>query len=242
MRYDLHPDYQEKETFLLHIDNTFSKATNTLHKARNEIKIIDGMVVKSFKIPHFINKIAYTFFRDSKAKKSFYNSLKLQDFTPKPIAYVEHLSFGLLNKSYYISEDFAYDFTIREVLKNNKFQDRKNIFKAFAYFSYQLHEKGIKHLDYSPGNILIKKDAETYHFKIVDVNRMVFKRLSIKERLENFSKLWADERDLDYIITHYSQNLHIPKEEAITIALAASKKHKSRKNMKKRLKGIEVVD
>ena len=47
--------------FVQDIKENFSKSDNSIHKARNEIKVIDfedeSLVVKSFKIPHFINKI-----------------------------------------------------------------------------------------------------------------------------------------------------------------------------------------
>ncbi len=242
MQYDLHPHYHDKKEFLLQINSYFKKEGYAIHKARNEIKIIDDFVIKSFKIPHFINKIAYTFFRSSKAKKSFYNSLKISDFTPTPIGYIEYRKFGLINQSYYISENFTNDFTMRVPLTNTSFEDRRQIFQEFAHFTYLLHEKGIKHLDYSPGNILIQKKDDGYLFKIVDVNRMIFKTLSPKERLENFSKLWAKDADLDIIIEAYVKYLDMPIKEAQSIALKASQKHKEKKNLKKRLKGIEVVD
>lgn len=43
---------------------------------------------------------------------------------------------------------------------------------AFAEFTARLHEAGILHLDYSPGNILYDKIGEEYHFSLVDINRM----------------------------------------------------------------------
>lgn len=59
--------------FIKNIQNCFIHSNTSIHKARNEIKIIDfegqKLVVKSFKIPNIINKVVYTFFRDSKAKK-----------------------------------------------------------------------------------------------------------------------------------------------------------------------------
>lgn len=45
---------------------------------------------------------------------------------------------------------------------------------AFAEFTARLHEAGILHLDYSPGNILYDKIGEEYHFSLVDINRMHF--------------------------------------------------------------------
>ena len=83
----------------------------------------------------------YTFFKPSKAKKSYENSVKICDFVPKPIGYIEFERFGLIGESYFISENFSYDFTIREVLKDTNFKDRENIFKTFAKFSFELHKK-----------------------------------------------------------------------------------------------------
>ncbi|MDQ7047902.1 MAG: hypothetical protein Q9M39_09985 [Sulfurovum sp.] len=193
---------------LLHVRDYFEASEHTIHKARNEIKIIssndNSMVIKSFKIPHFINKIVYTFFRESKAKKSYENSMRIADFVPCPIGYIEFYKFGLIKDSYFVSENFTYDFTIREPLVKENFLDKKNIFKAFALFTYTLHEKNIFHLDYSPGNILIKKLKEGYLFKIVDINRMKFKKLTLDEKLKNFSKLWAKDEDLETIMREYA--------------------------------------
>ena len=231
---------------LKNIKSYFHNSNDSIHKARNEIKIIDfeaeSLVVKSFKIPNIINKIVYTFFRDSKAKKSYENSLKIVDFVPKPIGYIEFKKFGLINESYFVSENFKYDFTIREPLKNKDFAERENIFKSFAKFTLILHEKNIFHLDYSPGNILIKKENESYVFKIVDINRMEFKPLSLDERLKNFAKLWAKNEDLKTIIKEYSKLVHADEESSVKIALKYSQSHKDRKNIKKRLRGEKVVD
>ncbi len=64
---------------------------------------IKSSVVKYFKIPYFINKIVYTFFKKSKAQKSYEYALKIKDFTPKPIGYIEFYKFGLLDESYFVS-------------------------------------------------------------------------------------------------------------------------------------------
>jgi len=234
------------EKLLKNIDSYFSASKHSLHKARNEIKTIDfeneKLVVKAFKIPHFINRIAYTFFRESKAKKSYHNSLRLGQFAPKPVGYVEFFKNGLIAKSYFVSENVPYDFTIREPLVESDFPEKEQIFTAFAHFTWQLHEAGVEHLDYSPGNILIQKIDGKYHFKIVDVNRMRFHTLSPKKRLENFAKLWAKDEDLKCIVNAYADLISMQKEEALRIALTASQRHKNRKNFKKRLKGLPVVD
>ena len=224
----------------------FLDATQSMHKARNEIKVISfseqNLVVKSFKIPHILNKIVYTFFRDSKAKKSYENSIEIIDFVPKPIGYIEFKKFGLLDDSYFISENFEYDFTIREPLLDTHFDNKEKIFREFAKFTYDLHQEDIYHLDYSPGNILIKKEDDHFLFKIVDINRMQFKTLSLDERLKNFSKLWAKDEDLEIIVKAYAELIHSDEKLCVDKALAYSQAHKYKKNIKKRLKGKKVVD
>jgi len=237
---------KQYDFLLKEIKSHFRNSSNSIHKARNEIKIIkyrgNEYVVKSFKIPHLLNKIIYTFFKNTKAQKSHENSIKIVDFVPKPIGYIEFKKFGLICDSYFVSENFRYDFTIREPLLEKNFLDKKEIFKQFAEFTFDLHQNDILHLDYSPGNILIKKDKDRYIFKIVDINRMQFKKLSSNERVRNFSKLWAKDEDLKIIIKAYAKCINMDASNAIKIALKASQKHKYRKNMKKRLKGIKVVD
>jgi serine/threonine protein kinase len=232
--------------FIKNIRQYFSLSKDSIHKARNEIKVVDfentDLVVKSFKVPNFINKIVYTFFKDSKAKKSYDNSIKIIDFVPKPIGYIEFDSFGLIADSYFISESFNFDFTIREPLLDAEYDDKENIFKEFAKFTYKLHENNILHLDYSPGNILIKKDSDGYTLKIVDINRMKFKELTIDERLENFNKLWAKDEDMKSIISEYSKLMGKDSEYCINKAIYYSQKNKDFKNFKKRLKGKKVVD
>jgi len=231
---------------LKNIRKYFYDATDTLHKGRNEIKVVSfaekNLVVKSFKIPHIINKFAYTFLRDSKAKKSYFNSLGIIDFVPKPIGYIEFKKFGVLYDSYFVNEEFKYDFTIRKPLLDGKFPNKNEIYKAFASFTYQLHEKGIYHLDYSPGNILIQNKNDEYIFKVIDINRMKFKVLSLDERIKNFSKLWASDKDLKVIIYEYAMLINEDHEECIALALKYSQAHKNIKKLKKRIKGKKVVD
>ncbi|MGD9554546.1 MAG: lipopolysaccharide kinase InaA family protein [Arcobacteraceae bacterium] len=246
MIYKINTLFEAFEPFVKDIQTYFKQNHQTIHKARNELKVIDfnhtQVVVKSFKIPHFINRVVYTFFKDSKARKSYEYALKIGKFTPNPIAYVEFFSLGLLAQSYFIAQKFDYDFTIREPLLDNEFKDKEAILKAFAQFTYELHAANIFHHDYSPGNILIKKEGENYIFKIVDINRMQFFSLTLEQRLKNFAKLWAKDEDLIIIVQEYASLIHKDEKKCVKMALDFSHKHKAKINLKKRLKGIEVVD
>ena len=243
-KYQINSTYISFESFILNIRDHFDKNTHTIHKARNELKIIkhqnEDVVVKSFKVPNLLRRIFYTIFRDTKAKKSYDYSIKIGEFTPDPIAYIEFYSYGLLTDSYFIAEKFDYDFTIREPLLDESFKDKEKIFASFAEFTFQLHQNGILHKDYSPGNILIRKEGEGYLFKIVDINRMEFKELSLEERLKNFNKLWANDQDLMIIIDRYAELLNTDKNRCKNMAIAYNQKHKNKMIMKNRLRGKHI--
>ncbi len=231
---------------LENLQRYFENSGQTLHKARNEIRVVDYegefYSVKAFKVPHLLNRFIYTFFRDSKAKKSYDYSLKIAPFVPKAIGYIEEFERGLLAKSYFVSEYFDYDLTIREPLLQRNYPEKEAIFRAFAHFTFTLHEAGILHADYSPGNILIKEEETGYLFKIVDINRMVFKTPTFRERIKNFAKLWAKDEDLTLILKEYARLCGYKPGDVIRQGLAYSQAHKDRKNRKKRLKGEKVVD
>jgi len=247
MNFKINKQYEnEFKEFFINIKEYFKNNNTQIHKARNELKIIKykdkNYVVKSFKVPHLINKIAYSFFRDSKAKKSYEHALKISKFTPTPIGYIEFFNNNLLENSYFVSEEFNYDFTIREPLLDNTFEDKENILKSFARFTYELHQHSIFHEDYSPGNILIKKEKNDYIFKIVDINRMRFGYLTFEDRVKNFSKLWASDKELSIIGLEYARVSRYNTYFTIKEMQYYSNKNKKIKNFKKILKGQKVVD
>ncbi|CAD7286474.1 lipopolysaccharide kinase InaA family protein [Campylobacter suis] len=240
-KFTLNENFNWLKEFLLDIKDKFKSSQNSLHKVRNEIKLISQndteVVVKSFKIPNIFNKILYFFGKKTKAQKSYEHALRIENFTPKPIGYIEFYEHKLLCESFFVSENFAYDFTIREVLLDDEFLNKDSILKQFVAFTYALHEQEILHLDYSPGNILIKQSGDRYEFKVVDINRMKFKKLKLKDRLKNFSMLWATDEDMKSIAVEYAKLSNADESRCIDMAMKYSHRLKARKNLKKRLKG-----
>ena len=240
----LNPKYEAFRDHLLNIQNIFKSSDESIHKARNELKIVElegiKCVVKSFKVPHLVNRIAYTHVREGKAKKSYTNALKLQALyvsTPEPIGIIEFFKSGLLSESYFISVYEPYDFTIREVF-HHKVENTQNILKEFAHFSYDIHQKGVWHVDYSLGNILITKQTNGYKFSLVDINRMQFKTIPSEEGLKNFNKFWAkDKHDLIIIAKEYARLASFDEEKAVKIILKEAKKLENMVNIKRKLKG-----
>jgi len=246
IKYKINPEFSNLENFLLNIKEYFSDNQNTIHKARNEIKIIEyenkKYVVKSFKKPSFLKSIYYAK-TDSKAKRSYEYSLRLKDFAPKPIGYIEFYENNRLDDSYFISEYFKYDYTVATPLRDKSFIKSKEVLEEFAIFSSALHENGILHLDYSAGNILIKEDENKYIFKVVDLNRMIFKKLTLDERLKNFNMLWASNEAMKIIATKYATINNLDVNMVVKKAVYFSFRLKLFKNFKKLLKGkVKNID
>lgn len=233
------------QDFLLNIKDHFKNNSNTIHKARNELKVIEHKdiqtVVKAFKIPNILNQIVYAYFRDSKAKKSYENAVKLKQLninTPNPIGYIEFYRNFLFKESFFISEKLDYLFTIREPLRNNNLKDREEIIKKFVAFTYNLHKNCVYHKDYSAGNILVlKNEKNEYDFSLVDINRMEFKPIDLELGLDNFAKLWLDESSLNIIAKEYAKLSNTYEEKAINILKKCDIRLKKFVEFKRKIRG-----
>ena len=211
-----------KNEIIYDINNFDSKGILFGDGQRNKIKLfeLEGKTIniKSFKIPHLINKIAYKYFRKSKARRSFEYATTLLEKgigTPEPIAYFENYDVIGLKDSYYVSEHLQCDLTFRELVEIPDFPDHENILRQFTRFSFDLHEKGIEFLDHSPGNTLIKKNAEgNYDFFLVDLNRMDFHdKMDFDSRMKNLSRL-TPKKEMIVVMSNEYSKLYVAQSEA----------------------------
>lgn len=199
MNFKVNPIFIKSSSSILNIIKSFGHSGTVFGNGqRNIIKLFDfegkTINIKSFKIPNLVNKIAYNYFRKSKARRSFeYATILLEKGigTPEPIAYLENFNWLGLRDSYYVSEHLVTELTYRELVEIPDYPDHENILRQFTRFSFELHEKGIEFLDHSPGNTLIKKKADgNYEFFLVDLNRMVFhKSMTFEMRMKNLCRL-----------------------------------------------------
>lgn len=211
MRVIINPKYTHLQKEIENIPKSFKKEEDVVYDGRNILKRIKlggiDVVVKSFKKPHIINRVVYSFFRQSKAERSYIYSMEIQEHgfdTPEPIAMIEQFQRGLLSHSYYIC---CYDGgeTVR-CLMDGKVEGNEDKLSAFARYTVALHEAGILHLDYSPGNILIhQNNANEYTFSLVDVNRMqLLSEIDCDKVCRNMCRLCISREVLTYIMTEYA--------------------------------------
>jgi len=238
-KYKINEKYSELKDFLLNIKTHFNDNNELIHDARNQLKVMEykgySLVVKSFKVPHLLNQIVYSYFRDSKAKKSYDNALHLQELninTPAPVGYIEFYNNGLFQESFFISIKVDYAYTLRNALRR-EMPEYKKLIQKFTAFTYDLHQKGVWHVDYSAGNILITKDEEFY---LVDINRMIFKAVPPNEGCKNFDKLWSNDEIYTIIAQEYARLSGVSYESVLHCILNATKVIQNQKAMKKRFK------
>lgn len=90
----------KKSRDILSLINNFNTSGQLFGNGqRNVIKIFDvegvAINIKSFKIPNSINKVAYRYFRKSKARRSYeYATILLEKGigTPQPMAFLENFN------------------------------------------------------------------------------------------------------------------------------------------------------
>ena len=191
--------YQKYTSQILDCIEKFTKKGSVfVEGSRNTIKLftIEHILVniKSFKKPNLINKIAYRYFRKSKARRSYEFASKLIELqigTPKPIAYYEKFDLIGLKESYYACEHLENVFEFREIVQKEDFENREEIIRQFIRFTAFMHREGVEFLDHSPGNTLIRKETDgSYSFFLVDLNRMKFhKSIDFQTRMKNLSKI-----------------------------------------------------
>lgn len=171
----------------------------------------DGTVVnvKRYKIPQGINKLVYSLgIRRPKGERAYEYATRLLQLgipTPEAIAYIEQRHLGLLAESFLITRQCPYTHLLYEMGNASK-EQYMPMAKALAHFAYDMHSKGVLHLDFSPGNILWEYDHDgNIIFSIVDINRMHFGTITQKQACCSFSRLWGPKEFIVSIVSEYAQ-------------------------------------
>ena len=159
MKIVIHPKYEFLRTWLEELPATFEQQGEVIYEERNQIRRMpaDGMqvVVKRFHTPNIINRIAYTLLRKPKARRAYENALELKKrgiCTPEPIGYLL-CEKGLLKESYLVTLQSDLTHTFYD-FRDGKIAGKEDLIEAFAQYAASLHNHGVLHKDFSPGNIL----------------------------------------------------------------------------------------
>ena len=243
----VNPNYEYLRDWIEQIPSFFESSGNIIYKGRNILKVFavdtdTSINVKRYRKPHFVNRIVYSFFRKSKACRAYHNTLLIAQKgfdTAESIAYIEIKRHMLLSDSYFISKQCPDVKEIR-VCYDGPLTGNERLIEAFARYSASLHEAGIYHLDYSPGNILFREENGQYTFILIDVNRMKFMPVNFDTGCRNFARLFTDDDIYKHIAMVYSQSRENSFSQEGTVRLMLKYKNdflqwKARKNRLKKL-------
>lgn len=202
MKTVIHPKYRAYGDFIKRIPGIFNRSGETVYQGRNVVKrfTVGGneWMVKRYKRPNIVQRIAYTFFKKSKAERAYLYAGRLLGAgiaTPEGIAYIEEKRYGLLSDSYFVST-LCPDPAVYPVLVQTEAYG-KELADALAAFFAQLHGKGILHGDPNLNNILYRKgNGGGYLFSVIDTNRSTFKSLLTPQECLNNLKRVTHRRDL----------------------------------------------
>lgn len=243
--YTINEEFSELKEFALGIPKTFDRIGEIIQDHRNVIKKVatpqGTFVIKNFKGMYFFNRLAYSIFRKSKAERSYLYALLLRDkgiLTPPPVAWIDCYRWGFLTHSYYISMHYP-NKTLSETFKLldvNDYDAKNNLYKRLASFTLTLHRLDIYHDDFTFGNILVIETPDHLSFALVDLNRILFRKVSYRYGLQNFSKLGVPKEELNTLIREYAELAGQPVEKSIEAYWASRKRSEFFRGIRKKIR------
>ena len=211
MKITLNPEYKFLRRFIEELPDNFEQKGQNLYCGRNVVKLVveNGLelVVKRYKRPHIIQRIAYQWFRPSKAQRAYSFALRLDAMgisTPQAVAYIEKPGCGLFLDSFFVSLH-SKELPLYPVLVETKNYNR-NLAHALSCYLVVLHEKGFLHGDLNLANILYREDGDNrFHFTVIDTNRSHFKvKPTEKDCLSNLMRLTHRVELLRFLVSNYA--------------------------------------
>jgi len=208
----------------------FDSEGRTIYHSRNHIKVMtapDGTLlnVKQYHRPAGPNRLFYSWgLRAPKGRRAFHYAAVLTQkgiLTPRPVGYIEERTASLLGLSYLVTEQCPYTHTLYE-LPNLDATAAQPLAVALARHTAMMHERGVLHRDYSPGNILWDAPTpDSYTFSVVDINRMHFGTVTPLAGCRNFCRLWSSKDLYRLMVRTYAECRQANADELEAEALSA---------------------
>ena len=208
----IHPRYRAALNTVLHLPDIFDTEGITLYRGRNVVKRFDTdrgtWVVKRYKRPNRVQRIAYTFFKKSKAERAYRYAWLMRERgidTPEGIACILQKHNRLLQDSYFVATLCTYRPVFPELVPTEHHEQQ--LAHSLAAFLVHMHRQGVMHGDLNLNNILYTRLADgQWHFCVIDTNRSKFKdRLTRRECLNNLKRVTHRRDLLQYIVGQYAE-------------------------------------
>lgn len=236
----VHPRYRAALKTVQRLPEIFDTDGITLYRGRNVVKRFDTdngtWVVKRYKRPNRVQRIAYTFFKKSKAERAYRYARLMRERgidTPEGIACILQKHNGLLQDSYFIATLCTYRPVFPELVPTEHY-DRRLAY-CLADFLVHMHRQGVMHGDLNLNNILYTRDADgRIHFCVIDTNRSKIKdRPTRRECLNNLKRVTHRRDLLQDIVAQYARLRGWNAERCTRRVLKALKRFERQKKLRR---------
>lgn len=240
-------DHQPLKAFIEGFPQSFEQGGRVLYDKRNVIKsfaidaadeALNPLVVKRYKYPIFFQRVVYSFFRPTKACRSYSNACLLRQRgidTPRGVAYIEEWEGALFGYGYFLSANDAAP-PIEDRLPDEGPFDT-SMAHDFGVFAATLHRQGILHHDLNCTNVLYHPVEGGYRFSVIDINRMkIYPVGQVPTRQECFDNLtkFTKRRDiLEAVARSYARARGWDEQTSVDDALRCQERFYSRRRRKK---------
>ena len=221
----------------------------TLHSGRNLIKRLGiagaggepiEVAVKAFAVPAPVRGFVYANLRPSKARRCMVNARTLARLglgTPEPVACIEYEDFRCLRRSYYVCRYWPHDHDPTALLYRGVpcGAEARALLEALAQFTLAQHDRGVLHLDYNPGNVLVRSEGDGFEFALVDLNRLRFRHLDLGDRICGLVRLTTRDDCLRIIGRRYAMLYGADPDDFCKRLEAAQRRFTARRRRMKRV-------
>ena len=204
---------------------------HSLRESRNSIRVCvfegEEFNVKRYGRPRGWRKLVYSLFRTPKGLRAYTYPARLLAAgieTPEAVGYREEREGLWLTNSYFVSRQCPYSRRFYEFAEVQLTPENMEIIAQFAALAARMHEQGILHRDFSPGNILFDQVEGKWRFSLVDTNRMYFGPVSVRRGCENFARLWGQTCFFELLALKYAEARRANAADCLKWMLAARKK------------------
>ena len=211
--------YRDCRAQIGELPRRFEREGVMLHRGRNLIKRLgmagpDGepieVAVKAFAVPAPLRGLVYANLRQSKARRCMVHARKLAQLgvgTPDPVASIEYEDHRCLRGSYYVCRYWPHDRDLTALLYRGvpSGADAQALLEVLAQFTAAQHDRGVLHLDYNPGNILVRARGGGFELALVDLNRLRFRPLDVGDRMSGLVRLTTRDDCLRIIGRRYAR-------------------------------------
>lgn len=220
--------FKQMQYFVRSLPTRFGFKDNgrIMYKGRNELRVFETevgkVVVKSFCTPNLINRIAYGLLRSSKAERSCQYAALLRSMgigSPAPLGWCSVRHGLLFTKSYYASLKSELPYTYIDLVKGRiAATEMPDYLRAVGRVAGKMHNADMIHRDFSRGNLLLGKNAQgEVMVELVDLNRLRFHAISMKEGIKNFERLPATTEMRKYLAEGYAAERGYEVEECLRL-------------------------